>query len=107
MKTALTYEAAERLRKQVMVSERPTLDNIYLISGKSETVDGEVRGSVLLQAAIGSGRYWGDKGWIWSKRPTPPTPAEREIIPDFPGISDKDPVTWGHLQALGISEATD
>ena len=66
----LTYEEAEKLRKRVMVSQVSKMSDVCVISGKSETVGGEVRGSVLLQTAIGPGRYWGDKGWIWIARPT-------------------------------------
>ena len=95
---------AERLRKQVMLSDRPNLGTLCVISGKSEAAGGEVRGSVLLQTGVGSGRYWGPKGWTWRSRPEPPTQAERETIPDFPGIGNGDPVTFGHLQALGIAE---
>jgi hypothetical protein len=103
----LTYEAAERLRRQVMVSDRPIMNDICVISGKSESADGEIRGSILFQTAIGKSRYWGVKGWIWRKRNYPPTEADRASIPDFPGIGDGDPITFGHLQALGIAEAAD
>lgn len=105
MKSPLTYEAAERLRKQVMVSEMPKLDGVCVISGRSETVGEEVCGSMVLDAFLGPGRMWGEKGWIWRRRLAPPTKLERSQITDIPGISNGDAVTWGHLQALGITEA--
>lgn len=106
--SALTYEVAERLRKQVTVDDHPELGELCVISGKSENVAGEIRGSVLLQAQVGPRRMWtGHAGWIWRGRAVPPTDIERETVPDFTGISSGDPVTFGHLQALGIGEVAD
>jgi len=100
----ITYEIAERLRCQVKVHELPSLD-VRIISGRSENTGVEIRGTVVLRAVPGAARYWNrhEAGFVW-RDDGPPTLTDREFLRDWSGVSNGDPVTWGHLTELGIAK---
>lgn len=96
----LTYERAEKLRQIVLCKDVSKLE-ASIISGKTLVVDGEATGGFVFNIGFKQPRgEWAY--WNWRRRAYPPTDEEREALQDWPGISDGDPVTYGHLEALGI-----
>lgn len=98
----LTHEAAELLRRPVKCREITGLEDLAVISGQSNLEGPEISGSAIFQTSFhrGNRSSGGERFWMWRKRSVGPTAAERSGLPDWPGINDKDPLTWGHIATL-------